>query len=393
MKKIRAIIRAPLLSVSGYGVHSRQLLTYLEKSDLNFDIETQTVNWGNTPWLLNPDLENGQVGRVMEKSMKKDEIADVSFQVQLPDEWDPNLAKINIGLSAILETNLCNKEWVTACNNMDAVIVPSQHAKEVLEMSGNLETELYVVPEWFFPEIIEENSADEYFKNYNFGTDFNFLIVSQLTGQNTDTDRKNIFYTLKWFCEVFKDDPSVGIILKTNHGRGTSIDRMLTESLLKNVLSDIGKKDFPKIHFLHGNLTPSEMAGLYSNKSVKAFVSLTRGEGFGLPLLESAAAGIPVIATNWSAHTEFLSMGRFLSINYDLIDVPESKIDGRIFVNGIKWADPHEKDFKKKIAKFREKSEIPTEWAKELSAKIRNKYSSSSICKMYDSVIKEILEV
>ena len=117
MKTIRAIIRAPLLSVSGYGVHSRQLLTYLENSDINFDIETQTVNWGNTPWMLNPDFENGQIGRIMEKSMKRDEVADVSFQVQLPDEWDPNLARINIGLSAILETNLCNREWVQACNN------------------------------------------------------------------------------------------------------------------------------------------------------------------------------------------------------------------------------------------------------------------------------------
>ena len=121
------------------------------------------------------------------------------------------------------------------------------------------------------------------------------------------------------------------------------------------------------------------MSGLYSNESIKAFVSLTRGEGFGLPLLESAAAGLPVIATNWSAHTEFLSMGRFISIDYDLIDVPKSKIDGRIFVDGIKWADPHEEDFKKKILKFKQKPDIPTEWASDLSEKIRDKYSSFRI--------------
>ncbi len=389
---MKAIIRAPLLSVSGYGVHSRQLLTYLENSEIDFDIETQTVNWGNTPWMINSDLENGQIGRIMEKSMKRDGISDISFQVQLPDEWDPNLARINIGLSAILETDLCNREWVDACNKMDAVIVPSLHAKEVLEASGEIDTSLHVVPEWFFPEIVENQSYDENFKNYDFGTKFNFLMVSQLTGQTPETDRKNIFYTLKWFCEVFKDDPDVGIVLKTNHGRGTSIDRMLTSGLLQNVLREVKVGDFPKIHFLHGNLTPNEMAGLYANSSVKAFVSLTRGEGFGLPLLESAASGLPVIATNWSAHTEFLSMGKFIPINYDLIDVPKSKVDGRIFVDGIKWADPHEKDFKKKVLKFREKPDMPKEWAQELSEKLRASYSSEAICKIYDKVIKEILE-
>ena len=390
---MKTIIRAPLLSVSGYGVHSRQLLTYLENSEIGFDIETQTVNWGNTPWMINPDYENGQIGRIMDKSMKREEVADVSFQVQLPDEWDPNLARVNIGLSAILETDRCNREWVNACNKMDAVIVPSYHAKEVLENSGEIDTDLYVVPEWFFPEIAHEESHDEYFKNYDFGTKFNFLMVSQLTGQNAETDRKNIFYTLKWFCETFRDDPDVGIVLKTNHGRGTSIDRMLTGGLLDNVLAEVKKGEFPKIHFLHGNLTPDEMSGLYANDSIKAFVSLTRGEGFGLPLLESAAAGVPVIATNWSAHTEFLSTGRFISINYDLIDVPKSKVDGRIFVDGIKWADPHEQDFKKKVLKFREKSDIPKEWASDLSKKIRDNYSSEAICKIYDKVIKEILEI
>tara|TARA_R100000664_G_C2760158_1_gene150958 strand:+ start:10332 stop:11498 length:1167 start_codon:yes stop_codon:yes gene_type:complete len=388
---MKVIIRAPLLSVSGYGVHSRQIFTYLENAKI-FEINAQVVHWGTTPWLIDPDLENGQIGRIMSKTQEFSEPADLSLQVQLPDEWDSNLARVNIGVSAVVETDRCNIKWVDACNNMDAVIVPSQHAKDCLERSGNLSTRVFVIPEWFFPEVETEDFDENKFSNMKFDTDFNFLILSQLTGQSSATDRKNILSTIKWICETFKDDKDVGIVIKTNHGRGTTIDREITEGLIRHVISEVRDGPYPKITLVHGNLYPAEIAGLYRNDSIKALVSLTRGEGFGLPLLEAAASGLPVISTNWSAHTEFLSLGRFIGINYDLVNIPSEKVDDRIFVDGIRWADPHEDDFKNKILKFKNKSDLPRKWAQDLSVKIRDQYSSRSIQQSYHDVLREILE-
>ena len=48
------------------------------------------------------------------------------------------------------------------------------------------------------------------------------------------------------------------------------------------------------------------MAGLDTQKSKQWFH--THGEGFGLPLYEGSSAGLPVIATDWSGHLDFLSM-------------------------------------------------------------------------------------
>jgi glycosyltransferase involved in cell wall biosynthesis len=389
---MRIIIRAPLLSVSGYGVHSRQIFKYLEGSKFNFDIETQIVNWGNTPWFINPDFEDGIIGRIMSLTEKKEEIADISFQVQLPDEWDSNLARINVGISAVVETDKCSTDWVKSCNQMDAIIVPSDHAKSCLESSGDIEVPIHIVPEWFFEEIETSDFSNNEFTNKDFDTDFNFLILSQLTGQTPETDRKNIMYTMKWLCEAFQGDPEVGIIIKTNQGRGTTIDRELTHNLIRRLISEVRVGEYPKVHIVHGNLYPEEVSGLYRNKSVKGLVSLTRGEGFGLPILESAASDLPVIATDWSAHTEFLSLGKFLKISYDLIAIPESKVDNRIFKSGFKWADPHEKDFKKKVKKFKNKYEMPQKWATSLGKEIRREYSRESISKIYDKVIGEILE-
>lgn len=389
---IKTIIRAPLLSVSGYGVHSRQIFSYLENSSLNFDISTEIVSWGNTPWLINTDFESGMIGRIMSKTANSNEIADISFQIQLPNEWDSNLARVNVGVSAVVETDVCNPDWVRCCNEMDAIIVPSLHARKCLERSGELNTNVYVVPEWFFNEINTSSPDHKFNKDLKLDTDFNFLIISQLTGQTPETDRKNLFYTIKWLCEEFSDDPDVGVVLKTNHGRGTTIDRTLTSTLIRKVISEVRPGSFPKFHLVHGNLYPEEISSLYRHPKIKSFISLTRGEGFGLPLLEAAASNLPVITTNWSAHTEFLSLGNFISIDYDLVSVPPEKIDNEIFFNGSKWANPREADFKKKVRKFRNKSNIPASWAGELGEKIRSEYSSESIMKKYDIVVEDIIK-
>lgn len=387
---IDVVIRAPLLSISGYGVHSRQVFKWLnERHDVN--LHAQIVQWGNTSWMINSEHENGLVGEVMKASSNTETgKSDISFQIQLPDEWDPDLAKKNVGISAVVETDKCSSAWIDAINRMDAVIIPSEHVKQTILNSGHVTTDLFVIPEWYFEEIDRNETIS---LDLDLDTSFNFLLVGQFTGNDPETDRKNIFYTLKWFCEVFKDDPDVGLILKTNHGRGTKIDRQITNNKIKHVLNEIRPGKFPKIHLIHGNLTTSEVAGLYTHPDVKCFLSLTRGEGFGLPLLESAACGLPVMTTNWSAHLDFLNLGKFIPINYKLTDIPERKVDGRIFVKNTKWAEPLEDDFKKKVIKLKSKYAIPKSWATELSKKIKQHFSSSAIIPKYNKMLNNILEI
>ena len=379
------ILRAPLLSCSGYGTHSRQIYRWLKTKDVN--VVTQVVPWGITSWMINPELEDGIIGQIMSDSRDIKETADVSIQVQLPNEWSVGLAKKNVGVSAFVETDQCNPKWVNNVNLMDMVIVPSEHAKQCVLNTSNPKTEIHVIPESFYDSICKDNEDID----LGIDTEFNFLVLGQLTGNNPHNDRKNTFNTIKWICEEFKDNPDVGLVLKTNSGKNTKIDRSVTEKLIKSLIKEVRQGPYPKIHLLHGNLSSSEVASLYKNEKISALVSFTRGEGFGLPLLEAAASDLPVIATNWSGHLDFLNKGKFVKVGYSLQQIHKSRVDGRIFLPNMKWAEPIEKDAKARLRKFYNSSVLPTKWAKELGITIREQYSHDAICSQYNEVFSGII--
>jgi len=384
---MRVLLRAPLLTNSGYGVHSRQIFEWLyERKDINLDVEC--LNWGMTSWVLDAKRFDGLINKIMTCSRKITPPYDYSIQVQLPDEWDNKLGNKNIGVSAFIETDRCSPAWVDACNNTDHVIVPSTFTKNVIKRSGELTTKVSVIPEWYNHKILDEKIDTQGDDRYKFNTDFNFLMISQLTSRNHNDDRKNIFNTLKWICETFDDNKDVGIVIKTNVGKGSIIDRKMTESLLRKMIKAIGRKLYPKIYLLHGNMLESEIASLYHHPKIKCFVSATRGEGYGLPLIDAGVASMPIVATNWSGHLEFLNRDYFYPVDYCLEEINESKVDNRIFYKGFRWAQPKKESFVRQIKSVYNDYETATEKAKKMSEKIKNNFHKNEIKKLYNEILK-----
>lgn len=389
MKKV--VIRAPLLSKSGYGEHARQVFKYLLTVP-NIELKAQCVPWGITPWYTSKEDCNGLISEIIKRSKTTPEDKfDLSLQVILPNEWDATLATKNIGITAGVETDRANPEWCsTHCEKMDLVIVPSEHAKNSLLNSGaSTSTPIHVVPESYFEEL--NNEPDDL--GLNLKTKFNFLTVGVLTGFTPDTDRKNLLYLIKWFIETFRDNADVGLVIKTNMGRETTVDKANTTAMLKKVLAELGHTGFPRVYLLHGGMSRQDMNSLYKDKSIKALVSATRGEGFGLPMLEASVAGLPVIATNWSAHTEFMNKGRWVSFEYDLVPIHEKRVDEQIFMPSSKWAMPKESSVKSSLLKFYKKGEqIPREWAAGLASTLKASHSQENITKLYNNLLKHYMD-
>jgi glycosyltransferase involved in cell wall biosynthesis len=272
---------------------------------------------------------------------------------------------------------------------MDLIIVPSEFVKKIIFESGRKVTVPVVVIPESFPDKLLENDIPQL--DLDLDTSFNFLIFGQFTGNNPENDRKNLFYTIKWLCETFSNDPDVGFIIKTNVGRNSKIDQAATKNMLTKLIAEIKQSPFPKIHLLHGTMSDTEVAGLYRHPKIKAQISLHRGESFGLTLLEAAASGLPVIATDWSATTEFLG-DKYIKLNYSLKEIHESRIDNQIFLRGAKWAEVSEEDVKQKLLKFKSKPDLPTTWAKELQKIVQSSHSFKNISNQYDILVSSILK-
>lgn len=384
MKQV--VIRGPLLTASGYGEHSRQVFRWAT-SNKDWNVKTQLTPWGNTTWYINPDYLNGLVGNIMQRSGPMERVgSDISIQIQLPNEWDPMLGRFNVGVTAAVETDVCNPEWVDACNRMDLVIVPTNHTRQTLMNSGNITTPIEVIPEAYFDELTSSKIEK---LDLGLNTTFNFLMIGTLTGNNPWNDRKNTYQTIKWFCETFRDNKEVGLIIKASSGRATTLDRLLTKNALKQLLEEVREGEYPKVNLLHGLMDGDEMSALYREDTIKCFLGLTRGEGFGLPILEAAVSGIPVIATNWSGHLDFMNQGKFISVNYRLTDIHETRVDNGIFMKGSRWAEPSEEHFKSRLKKFYEKPQLPQEWAVSLSEKLKETHSINAIIERYNEVREE----
>lgn len=382
------VFKAPILTSSGYGVHSRQVFKYLLKKskEHGFQLKVISTRWGGTPWILNSDEPVFQ--EILDRTIKRlDKKADLSIQLVLPSEWE-DIGEKNIGMTAGIETNMASKKWIECCKNVDEVIFPSEFAKNAFR-NHEINNKLNVVPESYPESFDEELPSGE--EEFSFSTKFNFLTVGQITHPDAGLDRKNLKKLITFFVKEFRENEDVGLIVKTNLGTNTVFDNNKTVALINSILKELGDRKC-KIHILHGNLTETQMRKLYTHKDVKAFVTLTHGEGFGLPILEAARLGLPVIAPSWSAHTEFLNLGKYVDLKANIVKVPAEKCDEDMFVVGSNWCDVSKEVFSSRVRKFYQSPEVPTQWAKDLSEKIKQKYSQTAIEKEYDKVLEKYLK-
>ena len=76
---------------------------------------------------------------------------------------------------------------------------------------------------------------------------------------------------------------------------------------IKSIRETVNSSNLPNVYLINGEFNDNEINELYNHPKIKAMVSLTKGEGFGRPLLEFSLTGKPIIASGWSGHTDFLS--------------------------------------------------------------------------------------
>ena len=345
MTKPKILFRGPIKTQSGYGSHSRDLLKSLYDLDL-YDIKIDSADWGNTPMnaLDKSDLFHAWIESNIVTSLE--ETPDIYIQVTVPNEFK-RVGKYNIGVTAGIETTAAPKSWVDGINRMDKVITTSTFSRDVLLQTVYNETDKVtgkLIKQYKVDKLIEvlHEGADTsiYYKTksklkLDLKEDFNYLFVGHWLRGDLGQDRKDVGMLIKCFCEAFKEgDDRPGLILKTSSATFSVKQR----EYMKKKITEITNRyeNPPSIYLLFGQLSDQEMNELYNHPKVKAMVTLTKGEGFGRPLLEFSMSGKPIIASNWSGHKDFLPMDKAIMIGGKLTEVHQSASDDFILKDS-KW--------------------------------------------------------
>ena len=102
--------------------------------------------------------------------------------------------------------------------------------------------------------------------------------------------------------------------------------------------TDTTAAELAAVELLPDRMPQQDLPRLY--QSVDAFVLPSRGEGWGRPVAEAMAMGLPTIATNFSGQTAFLDSTTGFPIPIDglsCIHEPDAMAD---LYNGHRWAAP-----------------------------------------------------
>jgi glycosyltransferase involved in cell wall biosynthesis len=345
MSKPTILFRGPVKTQSGYGSHSRDLLKSLYDLDL-YDIKIDSSDWGTTPMnaLDNNNLFHSWI--LSNITTKITEVPDIYIQVTVPNEFQ-RVGKYNIGITAGIETTAAPKTWVDGINRMDKVITTSTFSKDVLLQTVYNETDKVtgkLIKQYKVEtpiEVLHEGvDLSIYFKQksklkLDLKEDFNYLFVGHWLKGNIGQDRKDVGMLIKCFCEAFKEgEDRPGLVLKTSSATFSIKQRELFRKKIGEITSKYDNP--PSVYLLFGQLTDEEMNEMYNHPKIKAMVTLTKGEGFGRPLLEFTMSGKPVIASNWSGHKDFLPMDKAIMVGGKLTQVDSSAADDFILKDS-KW--------------------------------------------------------
>lgn len=398
------LFRGPVKTRSGYGAHSRDLLQSLYEMDL-FEIKIDSCMWGSTPMTA---LErDNQFHKWIESNIINPAgvTSDFYVQVTVPNEFERR-GKFNVGITAGIETTVAPKEWIDGCNRMDLVITTSKFSKEVLLSTVYNENEnntgklikqhkIQKPVEVLFEGVDVTTFNNEYNGiDLDIKEDFAYLFVGHWLKGSLGQDRKDVGMMIKCFMESFKDvEDKPALVLKTSSATFSIKERENMRRKIEELTN--GYDNPPSVYLLFGELTNQEMNELYNHPKIKSMVSITKGEGFGRPLLEFSMTGKPIIASNWSGHKDFLPMDKAIMVGGSLTDVHESAADSFI-LKGSKWFTANYNEFaevlrlvKNDYDKFKEKSETLREENKEKFSMEKMKDVFMNLIKPYTVQPKE----
>jgi GT2 family glycosyltransferase len=300
---------------TGYAMSTREILRALEHRGVR--ARYRYVYGPGTPYPPAEPESSGDYLMNIIASRNGASLPSVAVVYGQGDVFRRNRGRRKVGFT-MLEVDGFPSEWVRQANRMDEVWVPSEFNRQGFVASGVKRPirriPLGVDPNYFHPGIQgvpNGNGEFVFLSNFEWGERKEpWLLLRVFNDEFTARE------PVRLVCKIINKDPQV-------HVRQEIANLRLKESGGK--ISFVFNREFPYY----------QLGSFY--RSADCYVSAGRGEGWDMPLMEAMACGLPSIATDWGAHTEFVHEG----IAYPL------RVKGTIpavakcpYYQGFSWADP-----------------------------------------------------
>jgi len=403
------VISCPFDTYSGYGARARDIVKSVIELD-KYDVRLLSQRWGNTPFgfcedhpewefLLNRTLPNNQLPKQ----------PDIWMQITVPNEFQP-VGKYNIGCTAGMETTIVHGTWVEGMNRMDVNFVSSEHSKQsflnsVYEKKDEKGSTAKVQIEKPIEVLFEGANLDVYkpldtpMTNNNLyksldsiPESFAYLFVGHWMQGELGEDRKNVGLLIKAFLEVFKNKKKrPALILKTSQVGSSCMDKETILKRIETIKKSMNTTNLPKIYFLHGEFSNEEMNELYNHPKVKAMVNLTKGEGFGRPLLEFSLSKKPIITSGWSGHMDFLDSKFTVCLGGELKNVHPSSVVENMILAESQWFSPDHSQIGHALKDVFENYKNYTDGAKRQAYKSKTEFSWDKMKDLVDELLTKYI--
>ena len=322
MNKPTFLLSGPIETHSGYGARCRDIAKAIIDSN-EYDLQIISQRWGNTPFGF-LDISNPDHLAIKRRIIDQTQIKQKPYiwaQCTIPSEFIC-VGEYNIGITAGIETTICDVSWLEGINRMDVTFTSSKHSLDVFNNStfnrvdaqGKIIEEIKAIKPI---EVLFEGINTAIYSKTTIKTEvsevldtineeFCFLFVGHWLQGDIGQDRKDVGMLIKTFLDTFKGKPKKpALIVKTNGATYSTLDREEILEKIEKIKKFVGG-NLPKIYLLHGEFTDVEMNEIYNHDKIKAMVSFTKGEGFGRPLLEFSVTNKPIIVPNYSGYLDFL---------------------------------------------------------------------------------------
>lgn len=320
---------APFLNSSGYGEEARGLLRALTRRGMHVAARSSGDDSSSFVEMLR---ENPELALLLSKSLNLEVgSAPVTAVLHAPGYVMRRMPDVDFTVGrTMFETDRLPPDWVTQLNLLDEVWVPSSFNLETFRSAG-VTIPIEVVPGGVDGSLYRPGVKPLALRGAQGCV---FLSVFEWS------HRKAPDVLLRAWAEAFAPDDDVSLVLRCSTRQGFDGDSGLSVAAMVDAeLAAIGRtrSDVAPILILGQQLPTSAMPRLLAAADV--FVGVSRGEGWGRPLMEAMACAKTTIGTRWGGNMDFMDDTNSLLVDIDGLEHVDDRMDVS-FYRGHQWAEP-----------------------------------------------------